>query len=49
MTTLGYFGLLIGPALVGGVAQVTSLRGSFIVLALVAGAVGLAARRAKLD
>jgi len=49
VTTLGYFGLLIGPALVGGVAQVTSLRGSFIVLALVAGAVGLAARRAKLD
>ena len=49
VTTLGYFGLLIGPALVGGVAQVTSLRGSFVVLALVAGAVGLAARRAKLD
>jgi hypothetical protein len=49
VTTLGYFGLLIGPALVGGVAQVTSLRGSFVVLALVAGTVGLAARRAKLD
>ena len=49
VTTLGYFGLLVGPALVGGVAQVTSLRGSFVVLALVAGAVGLAARRAKLD
>ncbi len=49
VTTLGYFGLLIGPALVGGVAQLTSLRGSFVVLALVAGAVGLAARRARLD
>ena len=49
MTTLGYFGLLVGPALVGGVAQVTSLRGSFVVLALVAAAVGVAARRARFD
>jgi MFS family permease len=49
VTTLGYFGLLVGPALVGGVAQASSLRGSFFVLALVAGAVGLAARRARLD
>ena len=46
VTTLGYFGLLVGRALVGGVAQVTSLRGLFVALALVAGAVGLAARRA---
>ena len=49
VTTLGYFGLLVGPALVGGVAQLTSLRGSFIVLALIAASVGIAARRAKLD
>jgi hypothetical protein len=49
VTTLGYFGLLVGPALVGGVAQLTSLRGSFVVLALIAASVGIAARRAKLD
>jgi MFS family permease len=49
VTTLGYVGLLIGPALVGGVAQLTSLRGSFAVLALVATAVGAAATRVRLD
>ena len=49
VTTLGYVGLLIGPALVGAVAQLTSLRGSFVVLALVATAVGVAATRVELD
>jgi Major Facilitator Superfamily len=49
VTTLGYVGLLIGPALVGGVAQATSLRGSFVALSLVAGLVALAATRLRLD
>jgi len=48
VTTLGYFGLLIGPPLVGGVAQASSLRGSFVVLACVAAAVAAAATRLKL-
>jgi MFS family permease len=44
-TTIGYLGLLIGPPLVGGVAQATSLRASFGVLALVALAVAAATTR----
>jgi hypothetical protein len=47
-TTLGYLGLLVGPPLVGGVAQVTSLRVSFVVLAGVAAAVAAAATRLRL-
>jgi MFS family permease len=49
VTTLGYLGLLIGPALVGGVAQATSLRGSFVALSLVAAGVAVAATRLRLD
>jgi MFS family permease len=49
VTTIGYFGLLIGPPLVGGIAQATSLRVSFAVLAAVAAAVALAATRLRLD
>lgn len=49
VTTLGYAGLLIGPPLVGGIAQAASLRTSFIVLAGVAGAASLAATRLVLD
>jgi MFS family permease len=45
VTTIGYLGLLIGPALVGGVAQATSLRVSFAVLAAVAAAVAVASTR----
>ena len=48
VTTLGYVGLLIGPPLVGGVAQALSLRGSFLVLAAVAAAVAAAATRLRL-
>jgi MFS family permease len=48
VTTLGYVGLLIGPPLVGGAAQAISLRGSFVVLALVAAAVTAAATRLRL-
>ena len=49
VTTLGYVGLLIGPPLVGGVAQAVSLRASFVVLALVAAAAFAAATRLRLD
>ncbi len=49
VTTIGYFGLLVGPPLVGGIAQVTSLRVSFFVLAAVAAAVAVAALHLRLD
>ncbi|MFL5955143.1 MAG: MFS transporter [Gaiellaceae bacterium] len=49
VTTIGYLGLLVGPPLVGGVAQVTNLRVSFVVLALVAAAVAVAATRLRLS
>ena len=45
VTTLGYLGLLVGPPLVGLVAQVSSLRVSFIVLAAIAAAVAAVAPR----
>jgi predicted MFS family arabinose efflux permease len=35
MTTLGYAGILIGPAAIGFIASATSLRASFAVLALI--------------
>jgi MFS family permease len=43
VTTFAYAGLLVGPPLVGGIAQATSLRVSFVVLAAIAGAAALAA------
>jgi MFS family permease len=49
VTTLGYAGLLVGPPLIGGVAQALSLRWSFAVLALVAAAAMAAATRVRLD
>ena len=49
VTTLGYLGLLVGPALVGGVAQASSLRGSFVLLAVIAAAVAAAATRLRLE
>ena len=49
MTTLGYVGLLAGPPLVGSVSQLLSLRGSFVVLAVVAAAVAAAATRLRLS
>jgi predicted MFS family arabinose efflux permease len=36
ITTIGYMGFLIGPPLVGGIAQAVGLRASFVVLAGVA-------------
>lgn len=47
VTTLGYAGLLVGPPLVGGVAQAASLRASFVVLAAVAAVAATAAARAS--
>jgi MFS family permease len=46
-TTLGYLGLLVGPPLVGAVAQTTSLAVSFVVLAGVAAAVAATASRLR--
>jgi len=42
-------GLLVGPALVGGIAQATSLRISFAALAAIAAAVAAATARVRLD
>jgi MFS family permease len=49
VTTIGYLGLLVGPPLVGIVAQLTSLRVSFVVLAVIAAAVTGAATRLRFD
>lgn len=48
VTTLGYLGFLVGPAIVGGVAQAVGLRASFVVLAGAAALVALAAPRLRL-
>ena len=48
VTSIGYLGLLVGPPLVGLVAQASSLRVSFVVLAAIAAAVA-AATRLRLD
>jgi predicted MFS family arabinose efflux permease len=48
VTTLGYLGFLVGPAIVGGVAQAVGLRASFIVLAGAAAIVAIAAPRLRL-
>jgi MFS family permease len=49
VTTIGYLGLLVGPPLVGLVAQVSSLRVSFVMLAAIAAAVAAVATRLRLD
>jgi predicted MFS family arabinose efflux permease len=48
VTTVSYLGFLVGPALVGGVAQSLGLRASFLVLAGAAAIVALAAPRLRL-
>ena len=48
VTTIGYVGLLVGPPLMGGLAQVASLRLSFAVLAGIAVLVSAAALRLRL-
>ena len=49
VTAIGYLGLLVGPPLVGLVAQASSLRVSFAVLACIAAVVAAAASRLRLD
>jgi MFS family permease len=49
VTTIGYLGLLIGPPLVGGIAQAGSLRISFVALAVIAAIVAIAASRLTLQ
>jgi len=49
VTTIGYLGLLIGPPLVGGIAQAGSLRISFVALAVIAAIVAVAASRLTLQ
>ena len=49
VTTIGYLGFLFGPAIVGGIAQAFSLRGSFIVLAAAAATIAAAALRMRWD
>jgi MFS family permease len=49
VTTIGYLGLLIGPPLVGGIAQATSLRVSFFALALIAAAVAITTTRLRFE
>jgi predicted MFS family arabinose efflux permease len=48
VTTLGYLGFLLGPPIVGGVAQTLGLRASFVVLAGAAAIVALASPRLRL-
>jgi MFS family permease len=49
VTTIGYLGLLVGPPLVGGIAQATNLRVSFLALALIAAAVAAATSRLRFE
>ena len=49
VTTLGYLGFLVGPPIVGGVAELTGLRASFGVLALIAAALVVATPRLGLQ
>jgi MFS family permease len=49
VTTIGYLGLLVGPPLVGGIAQAASLRISFLTLAVIAAAVAVATTRLRFD
>jgi len=45
VTTVGYAGILLGPALIGGVASLSSLATAFWLLAALMICVPLAARR----
>jgi MFS family permease len=48
VTTLAYLGLALGPPLMGGLAEAGSLRGAFVVLAVIATLVAAAATRLRL-
>jgi len=49
VTTLAYLGLALGPPLMGGLAEAGSLRGAFVVLAVIATLVAAAATRLRLQ
>ena len=49
VTTLAYLGLALGPPLMGGLAEAGSLRGAFVVLAVIAAVVAAAATRLRLQ
>lgn len=46
VTTTGYSGILLGPALIGFISQATNLRTAFVLLVLFVALIPLAARRA---
>jgi MFS family permease len=45
VTTIGYAGLLVGPALIGFVADATSLQFAFVLVAAMFAAIAVSARR----
>jgi hypothetical protein len=45
VTTIAYAGLLVGPALIGFVADATSLQFAFVLVAAMFGAIALSAGR----
>ena len=45
VTTIGYLGFLVGPPIVGGLAEAAGLRAAFAALALVAAALIVAVPR----
>jgi predicted MFS family arabinose efflux permease len=49
VTTIGYLGFVVGPPIVGGIAQLSGLAGSFAVLAGIAVLLALAAPRLALE
>ena len=49
VTTLGYLGFLVGPPIVGGIAEAVGLRASFAALAVIATALILAVPRLHLN
>jgi hypothetical protein len=49
VTTLGYLGFLVGPPIVGGLAEAIGLRASFAALALVAAGLVVATPRLGLS
>ena len=49
VTTLGYLGFLIGPPLVGGLAEAIGLRAAFVALALIAAGLVVATPRLRLS
>ena len=49
ITTVGYAGALVGPALIGVVSKVVGLRGAFVLLAVLFSCITLLARSATRD